>query len=126
MFDRELLNRIVGYTSRSNDPLLSSTVRLENRLFTLLVILQAIVGAIESLQRFYDDANIAALLAAADAESPLEESGIVKKRSIIKYLAMIVSFRTWLTTPISAQVTETPRQLLSRQPENVQRAPVNP
>ena len=122
--DRELLNTINDHIRIANDPLLSPVVRLESRILALVVIMQAQVVAIESLQRFYDDANIAPLIAAAAPTEPLDADGKMMKRSITKYLALLVSFRTWLTTPISAQVTETPRQLLARKPEKVAAVPL--
>lgn len=119
MIDRELLRQIAGYVQNASNPQLSVTVRLENRLFAMILVLQALSNGIEGLQRFYDDADIATLIAAAQATEPLDEDGTLTKRNIVKYLALIVSLRTWSTTAISGQVTETPRQLLSRQPEKV-------
>lgn len=116
MFDRELLNQITGYIQASRDPLRSRAIQLENRLFAMVVVLRALISGVESLQRFYDDADIATLLSAASANEPIEADGTLRKSALVKYLAMIVSFRTWLTSPISEQVTETPRQLLSRRP----------
>jgi len=101
----------------ANDPTTATSARLEYRLLALIITLQATIAAIEALQRFYNDADVAALLAAASATEPLDENGRFTKRSIAKYLALLVSLRTWSTTAISGQVTETPRQLLSRQPE---------
>lgn len=119
MFDRELLNQITGYIQSARDPLRSRAVQLENRVFAMIVVLQALIGGIESLQRFYDDADIATLISAASASEPIEADGTLRKSALVKYLAMIVSLRTWLTTPISEQITETPRQLLSRRPSRI-------
>lgn len=119
MIDRELLQQITGYIQAANNPQLSVTVRLENRLFAMILVLQAVSNSIEGLQRFYDDAEIAALITAATATEPLEADGTLTKRNIVKYLAMFTSLRTWSSTAVSGQVTETPRQLLSRKPEKV-------
>lgn len=119
MLNRDLLNQITAYMQAASDPTTPTSARLEFRLLALIVTLQATIAAIEALQRFYDDADVAALMTAAAATEPLDENGRFTKRSIAKYLALLVSYRTWSTTAISGQVTETPRQLLSRQPEKI-------
>lgn len=117
MLNRDLLNQIQAYMQSASNPTTPTSSKLEFRLLALILTLQATIAAIEALQRFYDDADVAALMAAAAATEPLDENGQFTKRSIAKYLALLVSYRSWLTTAISGQVTETPRQLLSRQPE---------
>jgi hypothetical protein len=119
MFDREWLGQVQGYLAAMRDPMKSRTLRLEARIFVAILVLHALVAFMEALQQFYDDADIATLLTAASATSPLEADGTLMKKSIQPYLAMLVSFRTWTTTNVSAGVQKTPRQLLAQQPEKV-------
>jgi hypothetical protein len=119
MLDREWLGQVQGYLATVRDPSRSRTLQLEARLFVAILVLRALVAFMESLQDYYDDADIATLLAAATATQPLEADGTLMKRSIQQYLAMLVSFRTWTTTNVSAGVQKTPRQLLAQQPEKV-------
>lgn len=118
MFDRDWLGQVQSHLATVRDPSRSRTLQLEARLFVAILVLRALVNFMEALQQFYDDADIATLLTAASATSPLEPDGTLTKRSIQQYLAMLVSFRNWTTATVTG-TTKTPRQLLAQQPEKV-------
>lgn len=124
MFDRETTNQIASLWRDSKSVTLTPAARLEAMIAAFLLPMRIIVDAVESVQKFWDSADLATLLAAAGSTEALDSGGTVTKASITKYQVLFLAFKAWLNAPISVVIggvtvdlTETPAQLIMRQPE---------
>jgi hypothetical protein len=105
----------------------TAAARLEAMIAAFLLPMRVIVDAVESVQKFWDSADLAALMAAAENTEALDSGGTITKASVYKYQYLFLSFKIWLNTPVSVTIgestvdlTETPAQLIMRQPEKVE------
>lgn len=127
MFDRDTTNQIAALWRDSKSVTLSAAARLERMIDAFLLPMRVIVDAVESVQKFWDSADLAALMTAAENTEALDAGGTVTKASVYKYQVLFLAFKTWLNTPVSITIgeteidlTETPAQLIMRQPEKVE------
>ena len=137
MITRNLSSQIEGYWQQSDSPELTAAARLELKLIAFQMLMTAVVTGVDGVQRVWDNtALLVALLAAAEGTA-LDEGGTVTKEAWIKYQTLFLSFRDWLSTPVSAdlptgtldidgvmitylsELVETPVMLIMRQPEKV-------
>jgi len=137
MITRNLSNQIEGYWQQSDSPELTPAARLELKLTTFQMLMTAVISGVDGVQRFWDNtALLVALLAAAEGAA-LDSGGTVTKEAWLKYQTLFISFRTWLNTPVSAnlptgtldandvmitflsELEETPAMLIMRKPEKV-------
>jgi len=137
MITRNLSSQIEGYWQQSDSPELTPAARLELKLTTFQMLMTAVISGVDGVQRFWDNtALLVALLAAAEGAA-LDSGGTVTKGAWVKYQTLFISFRTWLNTPVSAnlptgtldangvmitflsELEETPAMLIMRQPEKV-------
>lgn len=126
MIDRDTANEISAAWRESKSVTRTPAARLESMFTAFLLPMRIIIDAVESVQRFWDSAGLADLLAAVQDTEALDSGGTVTKASVTKYRILFLSFKTWLNTPVSVTIgetqltlDETPAQLIMRQPEKV-------
>ena len=126
MIDRELQRQIEIAWRESKSTTLTEAARLERMIEAFLLTMRPVCDAVESVQQYWDNADMNTLLAAAGTGEALDSGGTVTKESVVKYQVLFLSFKAWLAAATEADVLgtpvtldETPRQLITRQPEKV-------
>ena len=126
MIDRELQRQIEQSWRESKSTTATEAQRLESMIEAFLLSMRPIVDAVESVQQFWDNADMNTLLAATGTGEALDTGGTVTKESVVKYQVLFLSFKEWLAAATEADVLgrpvtldETSRQLITRQPEKV-------
>jgi len=137
MITRNSSNQIEGYWQQSDSPELTAAARLELKLKAFQMMMTAVVTGVDGVQRVWDNTGLLVKLLAAEEGGALDEGGTVTKEAWVKYQTLFISFRTWLNTPVSAnlptgtldangvmitflsELEETPAMLIMRKPEKV-------
>lgn len=126
MINRKQQEQIESLWTESDSVSLSPAARLERKTDAFLTAMRAIMTATENVQIFWDNTDLLTLMLAAEPTEALDSGGTVTKASVYKYQVLFLSFKEWLAAPTAANVlgspeelTETPRQLIMRQPEKV-------
>lgn len=131
--DRNSLEVTNSYWHRSRDISKTSGARLEDMLTAFQLTMAEIITDHDSVQRFWESTNLLALIIAAADDATIDSGSTIRKDSLIKYQALHLSFREWLTTPVTAKLptgqvvdgvpvrvevtfTETPTQLIVNSP----------
>jgi len=137
MITRNLSSQIEGYWQQSDSPELTAAARLELKLIAFQLMMTAVVTGVDGVQRVWDNTGLLVKLLAAAEGAALDSGGTVTKEAWIKYQTLFLSFRDWLSTPVSAnlptgtldvdgvmitflsELEETPVMLIMRKPETV-------
>ncbi len=126
MINRQQQQQIESLWTESDSVSLSPAARLERKTDAFLMAMRAIMTATENVQIFWDNADLLTLMLAAGPTEALDAGGTVAKASVYKYQVLFLSFKEWLSNATAADVlgspeelTETPRQLIMRQPKKV-------
>lgn len=126
MINRDQQRQIESLWTESKSTSLTDAARLERMIDAFLLTMRTVTDAVEGVQQFWDNADMLTLWAAAESGAALDGGGTVTKEGVYKLQVLFLSFKEWLASPTAATVlgnaeelTETPRQLIMRQPEKV-------
>ena len=127
MIDKHTQNQIQNSWRDSHSTTLTEAARLERMTDAFLLTMRSVTNSVESVQQFWDNAAMLALLSAASEGEALDAGGTITKEAVVKYQVLFLSFKEWLNAATVATVlgeettlTETPLQLIMRQPEKVE------
>ena len=127
MISREEQRLIQASWQQATQVSATDAQRLEAMIDAFLYMMRRIASGVEDVQQFWDNADMITKLVAAGSGEALDSGGTVTKEAITKYQVLFLSFKEWLSTAASADVlgtpttlTETPLQLIMRQPEKVE------
>lgn len=126
MIDRESQRQIEDAWRNSKSTTATPAARLEYMIEAFLLTMRPLVDAVESVQIFWDNTEMDTLLAAAATGGALDSGGTITRESVADFQVLFLSFREWLAAACEADVnevtvtlSETPKQLILRQPEKV-------
>lgn len=127
MIDKHTQTQIQNLWRESHSTTLTEAARLERMTDAFLLSMRSITNSVEAVQQFWDNTDMLTLLAAAAEGEALDAGGTITKEAVVKYQVLFLSFKEWLSAATTATVlgqettlTETPLQLIMRQPEKVE------
>lgn len=137
MISKQLVSQLENYWNQAQNPEVPVAVRLEHMLTAFQVMMTSVINDNDAVQRFWESTNLLPAILSAENDQAIGEGGTIRKDAWVKYQVLHLSFRTWLSTPVSANLptgqldendemisvpvtlTETPAQLLMQPPARV-------